>query len=117
PTSPTFGMTPPPGTPPQDQWTLHPVPAELAALLNSRNDPSAPWTYAGGIDWLPPWQTITTSNVYQIVGGLRGDVSVGGRDWFWNAFASHGKTSVLAHQPEGFPYLPRVQNLFTADQY
>src|SRR5690606_20044261 len=78
PTSPTFGMTPPPGTPPQDQWTLHPVPAELAALLNSRNDPSAPWTYAGGIDWLPPWQTITTSNVYQIVGGLRGDVSVGG---------------------------------------
>jgi hypothetical protein len=48
---------------------------------------------------------------------LRGDAQVGGNDWNWEFFASHGKTSVNAHQPEGFPYLPRVQNLFNADQY
>ena len=42
---------------------------------------------------------------------------VGERDWNWEVYVSHGKTSVNAHQPEGFPFLPRVQNLFDANQY
>jgi outer membrane receptor for ferrienterochelin and colicin len=110
PASPTFGQAP-------VGVAEHPVPAELAALLNSRATPNAPWLYAGGLDYLENFITETTTNVYQVIGGFRGDASVNERDWRWEAFASHGKTTVNARQPEGFPYLPRVQNLFNAHQY
>jgi outer membrane receptor protein involved in Fe transport len=124
PDSPSFGQAPF-GT------AQHPVPAALADLLNSRMvDPDGPfgplgpvsaadtpWTYVGGLDYLDNFRTETTTNVYQIIAGLRGDAAVGGRDWSWEVFASHGKTSVNSRQPEGFPYLPRIQNLFNADQY
>ena len=110
PDSPTFGQAPF-GT------AQHPVPAALADLLNSRPVPDSPWTYVGGLDYLDNFRTETTTNVYQVIGGLRGDAAVGGRDWSWEVFASHGKTSVNSRQPEGFPYLPRIQNLFNADQY
>jgi outer membrane receptor protein involved in Fe transport len=95
----------------------HPVPRAFADLLNSRPTPNGRWTYVGGMDYLPTFKTETTSNVYQLIAGLRGDAMVGARDWNWEVYASHGKTSVNAHQPEGFPFLPRVQNLFDANQY
>lgn len=107
PDSPTFGTTTP----------HHPVPAALADLLNSRPVSDAPWTYVGGLDYLPNFTTETTSNVYQVIAGLEGDASVGSHDWNWEFFASRGKTSVNARQPEGFPHLARLQNLFNADRY
>lgn len=110
PDSPDFGQGP-------AGFAHHPVPAQFADVLNARANPGDPWTYQGGMDYIPVFRTETTSNVYQVIGGLRGDARVGGKDWSWEAYASHGKTSVNAHQPEGFPYLPRVQNLFNADQY
>jgi outer membrane receptor protein involved in Fe transport len=110
PASPSFGQAPP-------GVAEHPVPAELAALLSSRPSPDEPWVYVGGLDYIENFVTETTSNVYQVIGGLRGDVTVGGHDWSWETFASHGKTTVNARQPEGFPYLPRLQNLFNAHQY
>ena len=108
PDSPTFGQAPP-GT------ALHPVPRELADLLNSRPDPNAPWTYGGGIDYFPNIEAVTTSNVFQIVSGLRGDLPWG--DWTWEAYGSHGKSTVNSQQPEGFPNLQRMQNLFNHNQY
>jgi iron complex outermembrane recepter protein len=110
PDSPDFGMG-------GAGFAHHPVPAQLADLLNARATPDAPWTYQGGTDYLPVFRTETTSNVQQLLGGLRGDASIGQHEWFWEAYASHGKTTVNARQPEGFPYLPRIQNLFNADQY
>jgi outer membrane receptor protein involved in Fe transport len=107
PGSPTFGTAKP----------RHPVPRDLADLLNSRPFPHAPWTYAGGLDYLPNIETDTTSNVYQVIGGLRGDATVGRNEWSWEVYLSHGKTTVNAHQPAGFTYLPRLQNLFDADQF
>lgn len=107
PDSPTFGQT----------FPRHPVPPAFADLLNSRPVPDAPWTYVGGLDYLPNFTTETTSNVYQIIAGIEGDAVVGGHDWVWEFFASQGKTTVNARQPEGFPYLPRLQNLFNADMY
>jgi outer membrane receptor protein involved in Fe transport len=106
----------------------HPVPPQLAALLSSRTvapfappgypgGPNAPWTYVGGLDYLGNFTTETTSNVYQAIGGLRSDFTVGSHDWRWEIYASHGSTSVNARQPEGFPFKPRLQNLFNADQY
>ncbi len=109
---------------------MHPVPAQVAALLNQRtfdpDGPSAraagrparrPWTYAGGMDYFGNFETDTTADVYQLVGGMRSDFQVKGNDWNWSVYASHGNTSVNAYQPEGFPYLPRMQNLFNANQY
>jgi iron complex outermembrane recepter protein len=110
PDSPTFGQAPA-GT------ARHPVPAALADVLNSRPVPNAPWTYVGGLDYFDNFRTETTTNTNQLIGGLRGDATVNGQSWAWEAFASHGKTTVNARQPEGFPSLPRLQNLFNADLY
>jgi outer membrane receptor protein involved in Fe transport len=106
----TFGQAPA-GT------AEHPVPAQLAALLSSRPNNAAPWSYVGGLDYLGNFRTETTSNVYQLIGGLRSDFMVGNHSWRWEFYASHGSTNVNAQQPEGFPFLPRMQNLFNANQY
>jgi outer membrane receptor protein involved in Fe transport len=124
PNSPQFGQAPP-------GVARHPVSPQLGALLASRTtdpdgpfgpqlpvtDNAQPWTYAGGLDYIPNFVTETTGNVYQIIGGVRGDLTVNERDWTWEASLSHGKTTVNARQPEGFPFLPRLQNLFNADLY
>jgi outer membrane receptor protein involved in Fe transport len=110
PASPTFGQMPATGG-------RHPVSPQLGALLASRPNPNAPWTYAGGLDYIPNFVTETTGNVFQLIGGVRGDVMVNARDWNWEASVSHGKTTVNARQPEGFPFQPRLQNLFNADLY
>jgi len=118
----------PPGT------SHHAVSAGLATLLNSRvsmipdpgnpgqmiPDPAydprtAPWTYEGGVDWLPAYTTDTTSNIYQIVGGLRGKLPF--KDWSWEFYGSQGKSSVNAHLPESFLSFRNVQQLFEADHY
>jgi len=97
--------------------SLHPVPAQFAALLNTRPNQDGAWTYVGGLDYLPNFRTETTSNVYQIIGGLESDFMVGKHDWHWEVSGSHGKTSAITRQPEGFPFKPRIQNLFNATQY
>jgi iron complex outermembrane receptor protein len=96
----------------------HPVPAALADLLNSRPNPNAPWQYQGNMHYLPPFQTLTTSNVYQVSGGLRGEFGSGfTEDWTWDVYYSHGKSTINAQQPEGFTFLPRAQQILEADQY
>jgi outer membrane receptor protein involved in Fe transport len=110
PASATFGQMPATGG-------RHPVSPQLGALLASRPNPNAPWTYAGGLDYIPNFVTETTGNVFQIIGGVRGDLVVNSRDWNWEASVSHGKTTSNARQPEGFPFQPRMQNLFNADLY
>ncbi|HZF28283.1 MAG TPA: TonB-dependent receptor, partial [Gammaproteobacteria bacterium] len=113
PRKPTFGQC----------ASRHPVPGELAALLDARRDflgnptPNADWLYSGGLDYIPNFTTETTSDVYQIIGGLKGDATLGSHDWHWEAYASHGDTTVTARQPEGFPNFQRINNLFRADQY
>jgi outer membrane receptor protein involved in Fe transport len=115
PRSPQFGVLQP------GQTALHPVPAELAALLNARGTTSdtrdAPWTYAGGLDYLGNLETDTTSDVYQIVGGLRSDFRIEDADWSWTVYVSHGKSNVNVYQPDGFASLPRLQDLLTANEY
>jgi outer membrane receptor protein involved in Fe transport len=115
PDSPTFGQGGP-------GFAHHPVPAALADLLNARvsNDPgfdplTAPWQYNGSVDYLPPYRTDTTSDVFQLIAGFRGDLPVG--DWTWELYGSHGKSLVNAHLPESFLSHPRVQQLFAQDQY
>ncbi len=113
PDSPQFGQAPS-GT------AQHPVPAALADLLNSRPDPDAPWNYESGMHFLPPYQTKSTSNVFQIGGGLRGEFGFGFEfmdDWTWDVYYSHGESTLNAQQHEGFTHYPRSQEVFEADQY
>jgi outer membrane receptor protein involved in Fe transport len=109
PASPQFGRAP-------AGVAMHPVSPQLAAILNSRPTPNAPWTFQGGLDYLPNYETDTTSNVFQLTMGLRGDITPL-EGWTWEVYGTHGKSTINAQQPEGFPYLPRIQNLFNANQY
>ncbi|MCC6202770.1 MAG: TonB-dependent receptor [Gammaproteobacteria bacterium] len=89
-----------------------PVSPELAALLNARGanvypttnrtfDPvtgveiptqgvDAPWRLGSTMDFLPPRTIENTTNLFQILVGLRGDLGLG--DWTWEAYLSHGAT-------------------------
>lgn len=115
PDSPTFGQGP-------ATFAHHPVPAAVADMLNSRTsttpgfDPlTSPWIYEGTVDWLPVYSTDTTSNVFQFIGGLRGRLPF--RDWTWEAYGSHGKSSVNAHLPESFLSHRNVEQLMQAPYY
>ncbi len=116
PASSTFGNSPDPS------FAYHPVPASVAQYLNARvlpggADPTtSPWTYEGGVDYLPAYRTDTTSNVFQLTAGLKGKLPALG-DWTWEAYVSQGKSEVNAHLPESFLSLANVQQLFSASQY
>jgi iron complex outermembrane receptor protein len=119
PDSPDFGNPPPPAGPFAPAIALHPVPAQLADLLNSRPDPTANWTLEQSMHYLPPYETDTISNVYQVSGGLRGDFGSFEftDDWTWDLYYSHGKSTISTEQMEGFTHMPRSQDLYEADQY
>ena len=108
---------------------FHPVPAGLAAILNSRvvqtdpktgkiipgTGPNQPWQYQASMDYIPGFTDISTSSVYQFTGGFDGDIP--GTDATWEVFASHGKTNNIQEQPDGFPQLNRLQELLNANMY
>jgi iron complex outermembrane recepter protein len=95
--------------------TFQPVSSELAALLNSRAKPDAPWQYATTMNYVPGFTDISTSNVYQLTWGFDGDVP--GTDWSWEVYGSHGRTNNIQEQPEGFPSLTKLQTLLNANMY
>jgi len=77
----------------------HPVPLELAVLLNSRTS-----FFTGGsaqnADWIPGWNpdsslpgrsTSNTNNVWQVETGIDFELPV--RDWTGEAYVSHGESS------------------------
>lgn len=111
PSSPTFGQA----NATAAGATFHPVPAQLATILNSRPTRDAPWQYTGTMDYIQGFTDISTSNVYQFTAGFDGDVP--GTDWSWEVFGSHGRTNNIQEQPEGFPQLNRLQELFNANLY
>jgi outer membrane receptor protein involved in Fe transport len=68
--------------------------------------------------YLPPYQTETTGNVYQVSGGFRGKFGSGfTEDWTWDLYYSHGKSTINVQQLEGFTHLKRSQELYAANQY
>lgn len=96
----------------------HPVPAELAALLNSRPDPTAPWDLwlispANG--WLPPRGEYITNQVLQLTAGLNGAIP-GTSDWTWTLTTSHGQSSER-DVGQGYASLLRYQELIEAPNY
>ncbi|HEY4214716.1 MAG TPA: TonB-dependent receptor [Steroidobacteraceae bacterium] len=104
----TFSAGPPPavgtawgGSIPNDGRTD--IPAGLQTLLNSRPTPTANWQLNRGLDFLGQFGPTNTSDVYQVLGGLKG--SFKSNDWTWEAFASSGQTTTTNY----YPLLPSVQ--------
>ena len=105
-------------------WTVnvpvdaaHPVPAGLQTLLNSRANPTAPWT----LSWLPsingpmpPRGENDTNTVYQIRAGLKGKFPA--FDWTWDLNGSHSESQEYAVATGDYS-LQRFQALITAPNY
>jgi len=111
PASPTFG-SPPAGS------TFNPVPQSLANLLNSRPTPNAPWELQGSTSYLGPYSTDTTSSVYQLTTGLRGEIPAFTftKDWTWDVYGETGESNINA-QLNGFPNFSRLQTILDANMY
>jgi iron complex outermembrane receptor protein len=96
----------------------HPVPAQLAALLNSRSTPNAPWT----LSWLPSLNgplpdrsTDDTNTVYQIRAGLQGKIPKL-NNWTWELNGSHSES--MEYTVAGGDWsLARFQTLLTAPNW
>jgi iron complex outermembrane recepter protein len=93
----------------------HPVPAQLATLLNSRPNPNANWALERGLDYLGPRRSTNDSTVYQVLAGLEGKLGLG--DWTWEAYASHGETKTTNYLNGGFASFERYQRIIQAPNY
>ena len=100
----------------------HPVPGQLATLLNSRTGgATAPWT----LSWLPslngpltPRSTQDINTVYQIRAGLTGKIPPVGtaQNWVWNLTGSHSESNEYS-VGYGDYSLQRFQALITAPNW
>ena len=94
----------------------HPVPTELATLLASRPDPTAPWALDMAVDNIVgPRDNIITTNTYQITGGLKGDAPFG--DWKWDLNGSQGNTDLVSFAANGYVSTQALRQFIAAPDY
>jgi len=93
----------------------HPVPPELATLLDSRAKPNDPWTLERVLDFMGPRGSDDKSTVYQVMVGLDGNLGI--KDWTWEAYGSHGETHVLNYLNSGFVSVDRYRDVVQAPNY
>ena len=94
----------------------HPVPAALETLLSSRPDPTAPWSLQDTVDNIVgPRIGIDTTNTYQLVAGLRGDLPFNG--WTWDLNGSQGHTDLLAESANGYVSTQSFRQFVAAPNY
>jgi iron complex outermembrane recepter protein len=84
-------------TPAVNQWGVtipydaaHPVPPELATLLNSRPDPTAAWQLNTFPYYIGNRRTDDYSDTYQMSLDFNGQLGV--KDWTWDLYGSIGQT-------------------------
>jgi outer membrane receptor protein involved in Fe transport len=95
----------------------HPVPAELATLLASRPFPTQPWALEITVDNIVgPRHGIDTTNTYQLVAGLRGDV-FGVGDWKWDFYGTQGHTDFTSYSSNGFVSTQALRQFIAAPNY
>lgn len=66
------------------------IPDDLATLLASRSNPTSSFLLRKRFTDVGPRVSETTFNVFQIAGGVRGDV--GFKDWTYDVYASYGRS-------------------------
>jgi iron complex outermembrane receptor protein len=91
-----------------------PVPPELARLLDSRDNPNAPWQLNKVLDFLGPRSSSNDSDNFQIIVGFEGDFP--NNNWTWEVYASHGEQTVQADL-RGFGSLSRYRAIVTSPNY
>jgi outer membrane receptor protein involved in Fe transport len=93
---------------------VFPVPANVAALLDSRVDPDAPWNANYSLDAFGRRGTNNFNNTFQIQLGFEGDIP--GTDFTWDVIASHGET-VAKTNLVGLVALERFRTILTSPNY
>ena len=83
------------------------LPADLVTLLNSRQNPAAPWALYQSTDYLGPETLVSTTDVWQATAGLKGKLPF--RDWTWDIYGSQGDT----HTQTDYTGLPSLQRLIS----
>src|SRR5690606_1703874 len=68
------------------------IPADLATLLASRADPSAPISLGKRVSELGPRFENNAYEVYQLTAGLRGELF--GSNWNYDVYGSYGEVSL-----------------------
>ena len=77
----------------------HPVPSELATLLNNRTGlfgpvaPDANWNLARNLDFLGARRSENLTTEYQILAGFKGNLPF--KDWTYDVYGSHGQTTII----------------------
>lgn len=93
---------------------VFPVPANIAALLDSRADPNAPWMANYSLDAFGRRGVNTFNNTFQIQLGFEG--SIPGTDFTWDLIASHGET-IAKTNLVGLVSLERFRTVLTSPNY
>jgi iron complex outermembrane receptor protein len=121
-----------------------PVPAQLAALLDSRAaspncvvrtsngttstnaqnpltgtdlqtcGPNSAWRLGQTLDFLPTRGTVNEQRLYQMIGGMQGELGLG--DWTWDAYFSHGDT-LLEASYVGYPSTEQYRAIVQAPNF
>jgi len=94
----------------------HPVPDDLAALLDSRSDPTAPFTVGSSTTFAGSALYTHDNDVYQFLAGVRGDID-GGFDGTWELYGSHGRTQIIDRLATGAVSFARLNEVQTAANY
>jgi outer membrane receptor protein involved in Fe transport len=93
----------------------HPVPVELAILLNSRSVQNAPWQPNFiPFEWFADRSTINTITNFQLETGFRGELPIS--DWTWETYVSHGEANTY-NIANGNMSLQRFRQVMTAPDY
>lgn len=87
------------------------ISADLAQLLASRANPTAPFTISAFIDDNVPRREVDDYNVYQFTAGASGKFAA--IDASWNVYANLGRTDYLATQ-YGYPSSSAINTLLAA---
>ncbi|BBC72125.1 conserved hypothetical protein [Altererythrobacter sp. B11] len=93
---------------------VFPVPGNIAALLNSRPNPNAPWTANYSLDAFGRRGTENFNNTFQIQLGFEG--SIPGTDFTWDFIGSHGET-IAKTNLIGLVALERFRAILTSPNF
>ena len=93
---------------------VFPVPGNVAALLDSRPDPNAPWTANYSLDAFGRRGVNNFNNTFQVQLGFEGEIP--GTDFTWDFIGSHGET-VAKTNLVGLVALERFRTILTSPNY
>ncbi|WP_169053588.1 TonB-dependent receptor domain-containing protein [Alteraurantiacibacter aquimixticola] len=93
---------------------VFPVPANIEALLLSRDDPDAPFIANYSLESFGRRGVEAFNNTFQIQLGFEGEIP--GTDWTWDVIASHGET-VAKTNLTGLVSLERFRTILTSPNY